>query len=285
MITAGSLQTHSIVPVGDQDWVRFTLNATSEVVIMAGNPSVDPMDLSITLHNAGLAQIDNDFNEGIISKIDRICGSDALVPGTYYVKVFGYYSDRQIAAYELALTATGCGTTGGSAVINEVDVGNPDWVELRNPGSQTVNLIGWHLVAYNSSGGVLTDYTLPAINLAGGAYLTIHENSGTNSGSHVYMGDSLNWTNGGSGAVALKNSGGTGVDFVRWGSSSVAPPSGTTWTGGNPSSPASGSSLARVSSGADTDSASDWSALSPTPGGANGMSEWVYVPIILRQWR
>lgn len=54
--------------------------------------------------------------------------------------------------------------------IRDQDGDRSDWIELRNTDAVAVNLAGWHLT---DDAQDLDKWTLPAVNLAAGAYLTI----------------------------------------------------------------------------------------------------------------
>ena len=146
-----------------------------------------------------------------------------------------------------------------TVVINEADTGTSDAVELYNPGSQAVNLSGWHLIAYNSSNTVDVDYNLPSgFTLNPGAYVVIHETTGTNTVTDLYIGGSITWSNAAAtGAVALTN-GTNGIDFVRFGTSAISPPTGTSWSGTNPLGHPNRHTLGRSPTSTDTDTGSDW---------------------------
>lgn len=174
-------------------------------------------------------------------------------------------------------------------VINEVDPDGPDAVEFYNASSQAVDMTGWRFLAYQFGSPAYT-YTFPTFTLQSGTYVVLHENVGTDTATDLYTGsNSFPWpTVGSSGAAALTNGGGTGVDFVRWGSSTVAPPSGTIWTGTNPAGPPSGQTLGRDQASTDTDDGSDWTPQDPTPGMQNltygSETSFIYLPLILRNY-
>ena len=67
-------------------------------------------------------------------------------------------------------------SSGGVVVVNEVDIDDNDAVELYNPTVAPVDISGWVLRA-----GVdgFTDYVLPNFVLESGAFVVIHEESGT----------------------------------------------------------------------------------------------------------
>jgi hypothetical protein len=102
-ISSGSPQTHSIVPVGDVDWVKFTLGAESEVVI---GTSGAYGDTRMWLYDSSLNELEHNDDGGsdLFSRIDRVCGTDALPAGTYYVKIDEFEDNDEIASYDLTFT-------------------------------------------------------------------------------------------------------------------------------------------------------------------------------------
>ncbi len=108
IIRPGVPQTHSIFPVGDEDWANFTLGAESAVTLETSGPSGDTR---MWLRDAVLAEIDDDDDGGggNFSLIVRTCGDDPLPAGSYFVQVDEYYDDDEIPSYDLSLTAVACG--------------------------------------------------------------------------------------------------------------------------------------------------------------------------------
>jgi uncharacterized repeat protein (TIGR01451 family) len=155
-------------------------------------------------------------------------------------------------------------------VINEIDAGDGAAVELHNAGGGPVGLEAWALNLASEGGAVVT-YTLPAFTLDAGAFVVVHEGAGTDTATDLYTGLDLPWTDGGSGSCALVEDSGWGADFVRWGASTAAPPSGTGWSGTNPPAPIEGHTLGRDGSATDTGDGSDWCVQAPTLGTANGV--------------
>jgi hypothetical protein len=102
----GSPQEHSIVPVGDADWVRFSLGRESEVVLETSGPSGDTR---MWLYDSKLNQLEYDDDDGVdlFSYIDRACGADALPAGTYYVNIDEWGNNQEIPLYYLEFTVTG----------------------------------------------------------------------------------------------------------------------------------------------------------------------------------
>jgi Leucine-rich repeat (LRR) protein len=138
-ITSGTTQNHNICPIGDKDWVKFTLNNPSAINLeTAGSTG----DTRMWLYNNSLQEIeyDDDDGTGAFSKIDRNCGTDELPAGTYYVKVDEFNDDNTIDNYTLSFDATACqfGTVQFSKDtynINEAD-GTADITVTRVDGSE-----------------------------------------------------------------------------------------------------------------------------------------------------
>jgi hypothetical protein len=156
-------------------------------------------------------------------------------------------------------------------VLNEVDVGTPDWIELYNSENHAVTMTDWRLLVYRADDTLAYVYVFPSLAMQPHTYLVLHEGSGSNGTLDLYTGDSsaIHWGNDSSGAAALADDLGLGIDSCRWNTSSVAPPYGTDWTGDNPSAPAVGLTLGRDALSTDTDHGSDWTAQMPSPGRQN----------------
>lgn len=107
-IVSGVVQSHSLCPAGDEDWVTFTLAETSGVTLETSGPSGDTRMWLFDAAGTGQIEFDDDDGTGLFSFIDRVCGVDALAAGTYTVKVDEFGDDDPIAAYDLAYTRTSC---------------------------------------------------------------------------------------------------------------------------------------------------------------------------------
>ncbi|MBW8009953.1 MAG: hypothetical protein FVQ83_01750 [Chloroflexi bacterium] len=109
-IFSGIQQNHSIIPAGDDDWVKFTVARPSEVVIETSGVYRD--DTVIYLYSSDLTEIENnddfDYPNTFFSKIDRLCGVDALDAGTYYVEIFEWQDNDVINGYNIDLTIISC---------------------------------------------------------------------------------------------------------------------------------------------------------------------------------
>lgn len=105
-LTPGTSQAHSICPIGDSDWMTFTLNTDSGIVVETTGASGDTR---MWLYDSNLVQLEyNDDGVGLFSRIDRVCGTDHLPAGTYYVEIDEYGDNGVISDYDILLTASGC---------------------------------------------------------------------------------------------------------------------------------------------------------------------------------
>ncbi len=100
-IGSGIPQAHNICPIGDEDWVTFTLAEESGITLETSGPSGDTR---MWLYDSGLTQIEynDDGGAGLFSFIDRTCGVDALPAGFYYVQVDEFGDNHEIASYQIA---------------------------------------------------------------------------------------------------------------------------------------------------------------------------------------
>jgi hypothetical protein len=153
-----------------------------------------------------------------------------------------------------------------------MEMGMPDWVEFYNPQGHAEDLTGWQLWVYDAYDELSALYTFPTFTLQSGAYVVLHEGYGLDTATDLYTadGNTFPWGNADSGAAGLVNASRAGIDFVRWGTSTVAAPAGTGWGGENPSGPPVGLTLGRDEWSTDTDQGSDWSWQLGTPGTENG---------------
>jgi len=169
-------------------------------------------------------------------------------------------------------------------LINEIYTGTNDLVELFNPAAETANLSGWELILYDADDQIIpatpgATYTLRFPNgtlLRPGQFLIVAEENpgGTN---FIDIGVAVNWDDwNASGAISLTN-GLTGVDFVRFGGSTinqlaVNPPPGTSFTG-IVQPPLPGESLGRNGNSEDTNTPSDWLSQTRSAGQNNPVVE------------
>ncbi|KAB2866971.1 MAG: lamin tail domain-containing protein, partial [Anaerolineae bacterium] len=163
-----------------------------------------------------------------------------------------------------------------SVVINEVDMGTPDAIELYNPTSEVIDLTGYNVRTYAYNNIMEVNYTFPTFYIYPGQYVTLREGAGTNTTNTLYMNQNIgNWIHENvdeedfsGGAVVLSTPYPTPVDFVRWGTATMSAPAGTSFTG-TPPNPVFPYTLGRNANSDETDSASDWSAHCGTLGSRN----------------
>jgi hypothetical protein len=204
-------------------------------VINASNITVSPTEVfegqNITVSNFSFYDPGNDTYE-------------------YNIKL-GEYESGWLPLGEMPVPGTG----GTGIVINEVNTGGSDWVELYNYGSDR-DLTGWKLYCdeYPSQG--LTTYTFPSFTLKSKSFVQIHETSGTNDADDLYIGSNIYWNNGGPGsAVSLCDASNNCYDFVSWNSYTGLVPVDA-WSG-SLTQGTSNDNIYRFTD-TDTDSASDW---------------------------
>ncbi|MBM3789712.1 MAG: hypothetical protein FJW35_05110 [Acidobacteria bacterium] len=154
---------------------------------------------------------------------------------------------------------------GAKVVINEIEVGDTDTIELFNAGDTEVDLTGW-IVTASRRDFPSAFLDLPSFRLKPGGFVVLSEAPGVNTSRTLYFGANIPWIGGAEGACALRDSTGAGRDFVRWGDSREFPPGGTNFTGQNPAAPPIRKTLGRSLSGRDTDAGEDWTVQDPTPG-------------------
>ena len=160
--------------------------------------------------------------------------------------------------------------------LTEVYQDSPRGVEVAALDTP-VDLDG-RILAFGKAGGATGSFTLPVRVLELGDYVELREGTGSGGPSLVFLGGALPWSVGGGGFASVQNTAtGGGIDFVRWGGSSQAAPTGTAFTDARGSLPApeAGQSLGRDMDLTDTDTREDWEpgsgrhATYPTRGARN----------------
>ena len=100
---------HSIVPLGDVDWIKFSLDR--ELAVFIETSGTGNWDTKLYLYSSynliDPMERDEDSGTGLYSYIDRACNVDSLPAGTYYVMVEAPISGN-IPVYQLQLTTWGC---------------------------------------------------------------------------------------------------------------------------------------------------------------------------------
>ncbi|MFC1584508.1 DVUA0089 family protein [Fibrobacterota bacterium] len=106
-IAPGMQQARSISPVGDEDWMYFTLDSTADVRLETSGPSTES-DTRMWLYDSSLQELDYDDDGGTDYFSSLVIPS--LPQGTYYIKVNEYDNSFEIDSYYLDLTIQPAGS-------------------------------------------------------------------------------------------------------------------------------------------------------------------------------
>jgi len=166
---------------------------------------------------------------------------------------------------------------GPKVIINELDLGSDDAVELYNAGDTEADITNWTLEATSFVNGTpgRTTWRIPPFKIPPGGFVILSEASGISTNAVLYFnkdtfpGNNIPWANGFPGSCVIKDAAGVARDFVRWGGSTEPVPAGTSFAGPDPTSPPAGKTLGRDFFGTDTDFGNDWRAQVPTLGTYN----------------
>ena len=161
-----------------------------------------------------------------------------------------------------------CVAGGGTLLISEYRIDPVPMVELYNPGPSNVPLAGYRVQVAGSNTWLFTFPTGRV--LSPGRFVVIYAAPGIDDTITTYAGmapPAGAFTD--TSAVTLFD-GTTGVDFVRFGSSSALPPSGLSWFGAGPTYPPVSSadlSVHRKLDAVDSDDAFNWLTYTPSTTG------------------
>ena len=104
-ITPGVTQNHSIFPMGDHDYVKFTATGSSSVVLETSGPNGYDTEIALYDANHNLIGYDNDSGDFLYSRIERTC-ANLLPAGTYYLMTYIY--EGVIPQYQLSYSTAEC---------------------------------------------------------------------------------------------------------------------------------------------------------------------------------
>jgi alpha-amylase len=159
--------------------------------------------------------------------------------------------------------------------LNEVDNGEPDWVEIYNPTGSAVDVSQWSL-RWADGNGLKAYVPLSGLTVAAHGYSVVADGALTPSVGEYRLSSNLPWYPTRPGSAALVDPYGLGVDYVRWTALDTSSfgedaPAGTAFTGWATGfdSQAANRTLSRDVNSTDTDQAQDWSLNGPTPASAN----------------
>jgi len=157
-------------------------------------------------------------------------------------------------------------------VINEVDLAEPDRVELYNATGMPVQLKDWTLECWVGASPAMPDvvWTLPEAVILPWEYLALDEGAGADTWNYLYLNAACGWgdTTSDPGAAILKNALGQEVDFVRWNGSNTVPTLPQQWSEAAPISCAD--AVGRTSEAFDRNLAEDWCEQAESIGLVNG---------------
>jgi len=147
---------------------------------------------------------------------------------------------------------------GGYIVINEFDTGNSDWAEVYNYGPPQ-SMTGWTWFWEDSRSSTYTGiFPFPSgFTLGTGAFVTIHETSGTNTATDLYMGSNMMWINSVGISGEIRDNLGAGVDFFKTQGDTTTPTSPGIWNTPNIPTPSPNNNVRRIDD-TDDDDGNDW---------------------------
>ncbi|MFC1554744.1 lamin tail domain-containing protein, partial [candidate division KSB1 bacterium] len=166
-------------------------------------------------------------------------------------------------------------------VINEIDLGVPDAVEIYNAGLESVNLSGWKIKTGDNLR--ILNFNLPSLVISPGEYILFVESSAFSGyvssydlGTSAEGRENINWSRSTAGAVEIIDPSNNISDHIEWENYEPMITSETNWSGGTVYLPHSGSTLGRDINSTDTNSALDIIPLIGTLGSINNKN-----PIII----
>ena len=162
-------------------------------------------------------------------------------------------------------------------VISEVSVGRPDWIEVYNPGPDTVDLADVY-VSYTAPyyGGSVGDFPLHGL-LEPGEFAVLSERPLDTVPDAILTGrENIALAPEGDGTVALRDLWGFGIDFVMWGEPAGTPLWPTRWNGLGVDTHAESDTISIQRfphDSPETDTRDDWCWAYPSPASPNATCE------------
>ncbi len=272
---------------GTFNFPSFYLFPGAYVVLHEGTGSASQTDLYLGFGSG----MEMDFNVGIILENSSSQGVDFVrwggstilpsLPDTWSGSpVFTYDPSQSIGRNEQNDDDDSdldwfqqCPTLGkvnnACLVLNEFSTGGADAVEIYNPTNRSITLTGYQFTSYSSLTDIDGTYTFPSASIPAGGYVVLFQETGTNTATTFFAGFNFAWNAGDGAGFLTTGSGGSVVDFARWGTTTIAP-AGTTWFGGVlPTGPNDETSMQRRPSSEDSDRTSDFCVQIPTLGTGN----------------
>jgi len=167
----------------------------------------------------------------------------------------GIYLPKNATVTSATMRVTGLGS--GSIVINEFNTGS-DWAEVYNYGGPQ-DMSGW-VFWWHDQRPYQGTYVIPAgFTLGMNAFVCIHETSGTNTATDLYMDSNIMWTPSSSNGIAaeIRDNNGMGVDFFKTTGDASTPTAPTLWNTPHVAYPVTGD-VGRRTGDLDTNTGNDW---------------------------
>ncbi|MCK5019011.1 MAG: PIG-L family deacetylase [Candidatus Peribacteraceae bacterium] len=165
-IIDGETQTHSIDPVGDIDYVKFTLSSISDVTLETSGISGDTTIVLYRPDGTTFIAQDTNGGSGAWSKLSY----KRLGEGTYYAKIIENGNNEEISSYDVTLSVDDKSAIKGAIDSKEpislmVFVSHPDDEAIACAGRifETVQQGGNVIVVYLTLGDAFGDNTVKAV--------------------------------------------------------------------------------------------------------------------------
>ena len=107
-IAPGNSLSNTICVSTDVDYFTFTLTSASSVILETSGSTGDTRMWLLADDGSTVIDYDDDGGSNYFSRIERSCGGQRLLPGTYYVKVDAYGNNEHIDDYSLSLSTAPC---------------------------------------------------------------------------------------------------------------------------------------------------------------------------------
>jgi hypothetical protein len=200
-ISIGSPQFHTLQPVGDTDWVSFSVTAGSSYLVETAPGNGGNVDTVLAVYNSGLSQIgrNDDGGSGLYSRLSFT----ASTGGTYFARVTPFGSSGT-GSYSITVTRTSTGSSGsndtaaGAQLIIVGDTfsgsispsGDVDWLRFSASAGTT------YVIETRSRSSDTVDTVLELYDTDGSTLLERNDDSGSGLYSRIVAGPSLIDTSG-----------------------------------------------------------------------------------------
>lgn len=162
-ILSGTPQAHSIAPIGDVDWVTFSVSGPTPSSIILQTNAAWSDDTVMSLYDSGmnLLAYNDDANPNTLNSLIRRCGTAGLPAGTYYAQVEKRLNDAEINLYNLSYNVV------SKCMVTRADFDNNGWADIAlfRPSSGTWYVLNQFGLGFGAPGDipVIGDYNGDAI--------------------------------------------------------------------------------------------------------------------------